>query len=246
MAASGGKVRGKMYSIEYLKEHSNLPGPRGNLELLYAFVKDATENQVIECLNHITDNVENSPEEFICMCGIVGYAVHHRNNIKELLNFLKKYASHNSWRIREAVAMAIQESSENNMKETLESMDILKNGNSFERRAVVAGLCEPKLLKDKLIANEVIDILAEITDGLDHNEKLSAGDESLRKALAYGWSVAIVHAPEKGKKAFNSLLDCNGKHIKWIIKENLKKNRLIKLDPQWVKKTGIRLANAPI
>jgi len=221
-----------MYTIEYLKEHSNLPGPRGNLELLYEFVKNATEKQVIDCLTYITENVENSSEEYIGMCGVVGYAVHNKKSTIDVLNFLKQYASHNSWRIREAVAMAIQEISENNMKETLENIYILKNGNSFQRRAVVAGLCEPKLLKDKHIANEVLGILLEITNELGHNEKLSTGDESLRKALAYGWSVAIVHTPENGKKVFERLLNCNGKHIRWIIKENLKKNRLIKLDPQ--------------
>ena len=57
----------------------------------------------------------------------------------------------------------------------------------------------------------------------------------MRKTLAYGWSVAIVHAPTNGKKAFEKLLETESKHIKWIIKENLKKNRLIKMDTAWVK-----------
>lgn len=46
------------------------------------------------------------------------------------------------------------------------------------------------------------------------------------------------------KKAFEKLLETESKHIKWIIKENLKKNRLIKMDTDWVKKMEKRLTPA--
>ena len=111
----------------------------------------------------------------------------------------------------------------------------LEKGNAYEKRAVVAGLCEPKLLKDKAVAFHVINFLDEITATLDHDNKLTDEEDSLRKALGYGWSVAIVHAPAAGKKAFEKLLQKKSKHIKWIMKENLKKNRLIKTDAEWVK-----------
>jgi len=162
-----------------------------------------------------------------------------------ILDFIQKYASHKSWRIREAVAMGIQEISENNMKETLKNIVKMKDGNYYEKRAVVAGLCEPKLLKDEKTATNVINILFEITEKLNHDNKLTDEEESLRKALAYGWSVAIVHTPENGKKVFERLLATKkGKHIKWIIKENLKKNRLIKMDANWVKEMENRLTKA--
>ena len=223
-----------MYTVNYLKEHSNLPGPRGNLELLYSFAKVATELEINDCLKYIQRDTKNSPEEFVGMCGIVGFAVYNQDKNEFVLEYIRKFASHSSWRIREAVAMAIQEISANNMKETLENIVTMKNGNCYEKRAVVAGLCEPKLLKDEKIATKVLDILKEITEVFNHNNKLKDEEDSLRKALAYGWSVAIVHAPEKGKQAFEQLFSNNGKHIKWIIKENLKKNRLIRMDYQWV------------
>ncbi|MGI5101794.1 hypothetical protein [Treponema vincentii] len=53
--------------------------------------------------------------------------------------------------------------------------------------------------------------------------------------------MAIVHAPAEGKKTFEKLLQKNTKHIKWIMKENLKKNRLIKTDSEWVKMMGDKL-----
>jgi hypothetical protein len=233
-----------MYSIQYLKENSHLPGPRGNLELLYSFSKDATEEEINKCLIYIQNDTENSPEEFIGMCGIVGYAVHNKDKNEYTLEYIRKFASHKSWRIREAVAMGIQELSVNNMKETLKNIIKMKNGNCYEKRAVVAGLCEPKLLIDEDIAIKVVTLVNEITEVLDHNNKLTDEEESLRKALAYGWSVAIVHAPDKGKQVFEKLLMKNGKHIKWIIKENLKKNRLVKMDGNWVKKMENRLTTA--
>lgn len=56
----------------------------------------------------------------------------------------------------------------------------------------------------------------------------------LRQALGYGWSVAIAAQPMEGRKAFESFLGASSRHIAWILKENLKKNRLTRMDPEWV------------
>ncbi len=223
-----------MHTVEYLRNHSKLPGPRGNLELMYAFAREADGKAVQTCLSYIADDTANSPEEFIGMCGIVGYATLNREKSADVLAFLKPYAAHTSWRIREAVAMGIQEISPSRLRETLDGLRPWVLGNPHEQRAVVAGLCEPKLLGDTAIVANVLTILETITDSLAHGEKLSDGEASLRKALGYGWSVAIVHAPEPGKHRFERLLSFPDKHIQWIVKENLKKNRLVKMDPDWV------------
>jgi hypothetical protein len=230
-----------MRTIDYLLENSNLPGPRGNLELMYEFARDADDASVRACLGYIKDDTANSPEEFVGMCGLVGYATLNREKTADVLAFLKPYASHASWRIREAVAMGIQEISVGRLAETLGALASWVDGNPYERRAVVAGLCEPKLLGDVNLTSRVLAILETITRGFDHGEKLADGDDSLRKALGYGWSVAIVHAPEAGKKAFEKLFALPGKHVKWIMKENLKKNRLVKMDAGWVSSCAARL-----
>lgn len=115
-----------MYTVQYLKDNSHLPGPRGNLELLYEFSKASTEKEINACLKVIKDDTENSPEEFVGMCGIVGYSVQNQNDNNKVLNYIQKFASHKSWRIREAVAMGIQEISVNNMKETLKNIKKMK------------------------------------------------------------------------------------------------------------------------
>ena len=231
-----------MYTIEYLLKNSNLPGPRGNLELLYDFSKTADTGIVGKCLEYIKEDTSNSPEEFVGMCGILGYAQINKANNKVVLKFLRNYASHNSWRIREAVAMGIQEISVDNLGETLKNIEPWVNGNFLEQRAVVAGLCEPKLLKIEDSNINILDILEKITKNLNHDNKLSDPEVSLRKALGYGWSVVIVSGPKSGKSHFEKLFHLSGKHVNWIIRENLKKNRLIKMDPQWVEKCNSRLA----
>lgn len=233
------------YTIGYLKEHSNLPGPRGNLSLLYEFAAAGDEALALACLAEIDGQTRDSPEEFAGMCGIVAYAAAHRSDRRAVVDFLRPYASHSSWRIREAVAMAIQEIAVGALAETLDCLAPLAAGNPFERRAVVAGLCEPKLLRDPAANAAILELLARITAGLDRDGRLDESETALRKALAYGWSVVVAHEPAAGKAAFAALLRLRGKHVRWIMRENLKKNRLAVLDREWVADMERRLAEGP-
>jgi hypothetical protein len=227
-------------TIENLLQNSNLPGPRGNLELMYSFSKTASVGEVEECLSYITDNLHNSPEEFAGMCGIVGYAIVNKEKLKETISFLRKFASHGSWRIREAVAMGIQEMTGDRLAEIIQELSGWLSGNEFEKRAVVAALCEPKLLKEKARVSEVISILSDITlNSFPADGKLNDGQISLRKALGYGWSVAVVAFPDEGKRFFENMAGNSNRHIRWIIKENLKKNRLSVMDRKWVENFDI-------
>ena len=229
-----------MTSIENLLNNSGLPGPRGNLELLYTFSKTATAKEVEECFTYYRDDLHNSPEEFVVMCGITGYCMLHKNNIEETLAEIRKYSSHCSWRVREAVAMGIQEIAENKMDEIIKSLKKWVKGNELEQRAVVAALCEPKLLKNKTTTIEVLQILDEITRGFNAIDgKINESQTTLRKALGYGWSVAIAAIPPEGKAAFESIASNTNKHVRWIVKENLTKNRLLKMDKVWVEKLKV-------
>lgn len=225
-----------MITIDYLLKNSNLPGPRGNLELLYAFGWQASPEISSKCLKYIKPDTSNSPEEFVGMCGIMGYAISHRDNIHDTITFLKPYASHYSWRIREAVAMSIQEISSGKLNEILIELQNWITGSPLEQRAVVAALCEPKLLLDVKINLKVLAILQKITARFVGLEKLGEEEMSLRKVLGYGWSVLITALPDHGKKALEALGESQSKHVQWIVKNNLKKKRLQKLDAAWVKK----------
>ena len=223
-----------MLTIDYLLENSKLPGPRGNLELLYSFSQEADRATSQKCLAYIKEDTANSPEEFVGMCGIVSYAVLNKDNVEETIKYLSKYASHGSWRIREAVAIGIQEIAEKKMELVLKSLEPWARGNALEKRAVVAALCEPKLLSDQKVNQQILKILETITQCFASLDKLTEEEKILRKSLGYGWSVLIVALPEAGKKSFQAYLKNKNKHINWIVKENLKKNRLLKMDKEWV------------
>jgi len=56
----------------------------------------------------------------------------------------------------------------------------------------------------------------------------------LRKGLGYCWSVAICALPEPGKRAMERWFTSGDRDVRWIMKENLKKKRLARLDARWV------------
>ncbi len=231
-----------MKKIEELYNNSGLPGPRANLTLLYKFAYDCSNEEIAECFKYDNEDISNSPEEFVLMCGIVAYCVSKTREIKMAASHLRKYASHKSWRVREALAIGFQEIAVVNMEEVVEELIRWLDGNAYEQRAVVATLCEPKLLKEYNNMPKILHILVELI--LSYNkisEKLTEAQGTLKKALAYGLSVAIVHAPEEGKIIFEKLSLEENKHIHWILKNNLKKKRLSKMDEEWVKAMSVKL-----
>jgi hypothetical protein len=60
------------------------------------------------------------------------------------------------------------------------------------------------------------------------------GFRVLRQALGYCWSVAVVAFPEKGKKMMERWFASEDRDVRWIMRENLKKNRLVRMDAKWV------------
>ncbi len=223
------------FSIDQLKALSGLPGPRGNLELLSAFIHQGSDTLVESCLAVIADDTTNSPEEFLGMCGVAGFALRHTDDQELVIGHLRQYAVHSSWRIREAVAIALQEMPFPDLAARVAFTDALELDHPLVHRAIIAGLCEPKNLKKQNCGQvRLFDQLERSTGLLNEGRKLSEGEESLRKALGYCWSVAIVAFPETGKGKFEALAQCPAKHIRWVVNENLKKNRLERLDPDWV------------
>ncbi len=228
-------------TTDLLLRESGLPGPRGNLGLFYDFIADPDRLVVDECLSLVAEDTANSPEEFAGMCGVAGWALLHASEHKALIAHLHRYAHHASWRIRESVAMAIQELSFGSLAERVAFAEELRDGSAFTDRAIVAGLCEPKNLEDAEAMAGVYELLYEATLSLADAGKLDDGQTALRKALGYGWSVAVVASPERGKPAFERLFDLPGKHPRWVVAENLKKNRLSKMDAEWVEVCAARL-----
>ena len=222
----------------YLLAESRLPGPRANLELAEAVAEEGDIDRFKRYLLYGADEAPyGSALEFLPVCGVIGLGRILSEGRLDMLDDLRSYASDPRWRVREGVAMALQRFGDKDMDRLLQEMEKWSQGNPLERRAVVAALCEPRLLKKTEDARKVLELLDRITKDILLEEHRKTDEFiALRKALGYCWSVAVVAAPEAGKKRMEKWFADQDKDIRWIMKENLKKNRLQKLDKEWMER----------
>ncbi len=226
----------------YLMQESGLPGPRGNLELIQAVAEIGSEALFLHLISFTPERAPlNTPEEFLAACGTVGLGRLAAEGKTGYMEKLRLLASDPRWRTREAVAMALQLYGESHMEELIRQMEEWVQGNCFEKRAAAAALCEPRLLRQKDQVQAVLKILDGITGSIKGaQDRKDEGFIALRKGMAYCWSVAIVGNAEEGKPIFEKWLLCEDKDIRWIIKENLKKDRLKRLDEDWLQKCKLQ------
>lgn len=220
----------------FLLNNSGLPGPRGNLELAYAVAEEGDESKFLDLLSHDHPDVrENTPDVFLVFCGVVGLGKLLVQGKYYFLEQLKRYANDPRWRIRESVAIAMQIFGGSKPGKLIEGMKQWAQGSYLEQRAAVAALCEPALLKSEEVCRAVLMILDDIMFNISQpTDRKSESFRVLRQTLGYGWSVAVTALPEPGKDMFARWLQSDNKDVQWIMVENLKKNRLHKLDPRWV------------
>lgn len=220
----------------FLLKESNLPGPRANLELAFAVALEGDERLFLRyaALDEAQAPV-NSAQEFLAFCGVLGLGQCVTQGQIGYLPTLRNFASDARWRIREAVALGLQQVGKADMSGLVSEMEYWVEGNLFERRAVVAALCEPGLLHDPRWAPRVFDILDRVTASiLDVADRKSEPFRVLRKGLGYGWSVAVAAQPEIGKDRMEKWIDADDRDVRWIMKQNLRKKRLARMDEEWV------------
>ena len=202
----------------------------------------------------------NSAQEYLVFCGVLvlGWALTDSGGAggteakNAALKELRAFASDPRWRTREAVAMALQHWGAADLAGMLGEMADWAGGSPFEQRAVVAALCEPAVLlragkePDPAAAeSEIFDILDRITAafgavvGVEPPEggasrRRSEGFQALKKGLAYGWSVAVAYLPQAGRARLERWFATSDPDLRWVLRENLKKARLERLDAAWV------------
>jgi hypothetical protein len=222
----------------YLLAESRLPGPRGNLELAQAVADEGNRDQFEHFLTYTPDWApQNTPGEFLAFCGALGLGKLVANGERQYLPRLRSLANDPRWRMREAVAMALQRLGDVDMPFLLNEMQVWSQGTLLEQRAAAAALCEPRLLKRAEDARAVLSILDRITASLESvQERKTETFQALRKGLDYCWSVAVAALPEEGKPLMEKWLASRDKDILWIMKENLKKQRLTRMDEMWVER----------
>ena len=204
----------------YLKKHSGLPGPRANLELVAAVAEEADADRLWR--------LSASQDEYLALCGTAGLGRIALMEPETVMKWLHELASDPRWRVREGVAMALQRLGSEDMPRLLSEMQAWSRDGAFVQRAVVAGLCEPALLKaDATSTVAVLAILDQITRSLASNgNRKDDGSRALRQALGYGWSVAAAAAPQNATPYLEKWMRSTDKDVQWVMKSNLGKARM--------------------
>lgn len=215
----------------FLLAESRLPGPRANLELARAAAEEGDPDQFYRWLSFGPAAAPvNSAAEFLPFCGTLGLGKVLADGDRQVLADLRALAEDPRWRVREAVAMALQKWGAADMPALLAEMSLWATGSRFVQRAAASATCEPSLLKDSEAAVGVLSLIDAITTTIvGASDRRGAGFIALRKALGYCWSVAIEAAPEYGMILFDRWAQVDDPDIHWIIRENLSKARLKKL-----------------
>lgn len=213
--------------MPYLAANSALPGPRANLELVAACGEEADVARA--------EKLIASGGEFATVCGVVALGRHlgTHSGDRRHLEVLHACAADSRWRIREGVAMALQRAGDDDPGLAFAVAETwAKDADPLVRRASVAAVCEPRLLRTPASARRALKLLDDVTRDLGRSavpERRSPSVRTLRQALGYGWSVAIAALPAEGLRLFARLQESQDPDIVWIVRENLKKARLRRL-----------------
>lgn len=222
----------------YLRTHSGLPGPRGNLELAAAAAAEGDLRRFDRYASLTPEQApENTPEAYLVVCGVLGFGRLLAAGDQSLLPRLRRLANDPRWRVRESVAMALQSWGDADMPALLRGLGSWIRGSLLEQRAAVAAVCEPRLLSGPRTLASVFRLLDLATRQLLlHTDRRSEPFRVLRQALGYAWSVALAADFERGRQRFERWAALEDPDIRWMVRENLGKNRLRRIDPAWTRR----------
>ena len=215
--------------LPYLDARSGLPGPRGNLELVAACGEEADIARAEELIH--------SGDEFATVCGLVALGRHLGSDLgrgdRRHLDALHRGASDERWRVREGAAMALQRASDDDPERGFALAERwATDRDALVRRAAVAAVCEPRLLRTEAFARRALALVDRVTRDLllvPLADRRSSSVRTLRQALGYGWSVVVAALPDVGLPMFADLAAIDDPDISWIVRENRKKARLRRL-----------------
>ena len=219
----------------FLREHSRLPGPRGNLELLAVAVDVATPDELRRWAALTPEQAPtNTPGEFVTTAGAAGLGRLVVEGEHGDLVALRRLAADPRWRVREGVAMALQRIGAADMSALLDIAADWARGDRYEQRAAVAGVAEPPLLRDRADISRSFDVFDAVTQTVPGApDARSDPFQVLAKALAYGWSVVVAADPEQGKARMERWLASKDPVLRRIMRTNLTKTRLERADAAW-------------
>jgi hypothetical protein len=217
---------------QFIIANSNLPGPRGNLELAFA-VADVYDNAtVVKEWTGITEDQAgvNDPRAFLPFCGAVCLGnLYTKQKKQAYITLLKQLAADGRWRMREAVAFGFQRIGEYDfgILERVFSGWIANAGN-LERRAILAALAHPPNLNESTTP-----FCFRIADQVLRELDTTSDFDVLKKGLGFTISVFAAADSRSGFRFIEKWIGTD-RVIDRILRENLKKKRLVRINPDRV------------
>lgn len=217
---------------DYLIRNSNLPGPRGNLELMFALSEVYEDTDTLLRWSKISEEEADtySARSFLPVCSAVCLGrIYTKGKKKEYIDILKAMSNDGRWRVREGAVFGFQiigESDFNYLTEIFNNW--MKKSNNLEKRAMLAALAHPRFL-NKENAEYCFGIADSILSDLNIDDHFNV----LKKGLNFTISVFTAANHQSG---FQFMEKWIGKVnvIDRIIRENLKKNRVKRIDDRRV------------
>ena len=180
-----------------------------------------------------TEAPTNNPKEMIPFCGTRGLGsigAISEDHFKQAVTYLKELANDSRWRMREAVAAAIGRILLQRGQPLFHELEQwIDNKNWLEMRAVATGVAHPSALSEKIYAKLALNLHMTIFQRIhDTEDRKSEQFKTLKKGLCYTLSVVTQATPEEGFNYMKHIIGVKDPDLDFIIRENLKKNRLKK------------------
>ncbi|MBN1756885.1 MAG: hypothetical protein JW863_01120 [Chitinispirillaceae bacterium] len=208
----------------FIIRNSNLPGPRGNLELAFAVAEVYDDARVIMEWTEITENQAdvNDPRAFLPFCGAMCLGrLYTAAKNRKYITRLKRLAGDGRWRMREAVAFGFQIIGEHDFSilRTIFS-EWITTADNLEQRAILVALAHPPILDEAAVS-----FCFEIADQILHRMDTTVNFSILKKGLEFTISVFAAADPEAGFRFIRKWIGVN-RIIDGILEKNLTKKRL--------------------
>jgi hypothetical protein len=213
----------------YLRANSRLPGPRANLELLAAAAEEIDREWALRWA--AAPAGDDATDVFLICVALASLGRYlSRRGDNEALALLRRRASADEWRIREAVAIGLQRLGDDDVRRLAQLAREWVRGNPLESRAAVAAVAEPRLLKSGELVGPALDVMDTATESVMTAPSPTSTDvRVLRQALGYAWSVVIAASPDIGWSRFQRWATTDNADVRWIVAENMKKARIKRL-----------------
>jgi hypothetical protein len=227
-------IRAATDSDAFLVAGSNLPGPRANLELIDA-AGDVLAREDALRLAALDERAapSGSPLEFLPCCGLSAVGRLVAEDDRSLIPVLRAAAGDPRWRVREAVAIALQRWGDADVLAMAGEVLGWASGTPLEARAAVAAICEPRLLRTPAAVDAAVRILDTATTRLiEISRPRGEPGRVLGLALGYAWSVAVAASPAAVLPAFERWAVHDDPDVARLVRLNLSKARFRRVAPE--------------